>query len=46
MFAFACEDDPLNNPTADLPEAGGFDANRPPIPDGSTPDAAPENFTT
>lgn len=41
-FSFACEDDPLNNPNANLPEAGTFDADRPQN-DGSTPpDANPD----
>lgn len=42
-FAFACEDDPLNNPGTNFPEAGAFDSTRPPT-DSSTPlpDAAPD----
>lgn len=44
LFAFACEDDPLNNPNPNVPEAGAFDANRPPIPDSGGPlaDASPD----
>lgn len=38
LFAFACEDDPLNNPDATLPEAGAFDANRPGF-DSSVPES-------
>ena len=44
VFAFACEDDPLNNPNVSFPEAGTVDTNRPPLPDGTAPlpDAAPD----
>jgi hypothetical protein len=43
-FSFACEDDPLNNPSANLPEAGTFDSSRPPLDDSGIPqqDANPD----
>lgn len=40
-FSFACEDDSGSNPSANLPEAGAFDSNRPDF-DSSRPDAQPD----